>query len=276
MTTVLSIGVMVVEQRRQIAELKDALPKRMRLPDAKPVTPPASIASAKSDLALIEPQIEEPPPAEAAPPPETARPADHGEGLHNFHRALAELETGIRKQPVVILHIGDSHVASDSLTRGLRHRFQEKFGDAGRGFVAPPQSYKYFAAEGLKTEVAGFEPANSFEGAPGAYGIAGTRLTARSPDARIVVKSEGEPFDFVEVRYLRTPGGGNARLTGGVLTSDIDTGGEGGVEVQRLDGRFAEVTIAPAGTGEVTVLGGLGNITTTFLTPPLSIVGGHG
>lgn len=54
--------------------------------------------------------------------------------LQPFLQKLNELKTGQRGQ-LRIAHLGDSHVQADFMPSALRHLFQDKFGDAGRGLV---------------------------------------------------------------------------------------------------------------------------------------------
>jgi lysophospholipase L1-like esterase len=53
-----------------------------------------------------------------------------------FFDKLLKLENGDTNQ-VSILHIGDSHIQADFLTREVRKSLQLKFGNAGRGLVFP-------------------------------------------------------------------------------------------------------------------------------------------
>src|SRR5512133_267315 len=53
-----------------------------------------------------------------------------------FFNKLLKLENGETNQ-VSILHIGDSHIQADFLTREIRKNLQLRFGNAGRGLVFP-------------------------------------------------------------------------------------------------------------------------------------------
>ena len=53
-----------------------------------------------------------------------------------FFNKLLKLENGDTNQ-VSILHIGDSHIQADFLTREIRKSMQQRFGNAGRGLVFP-------------------------------------------------------------------------------------------------------------------------------------------
>jgi len=57
-------------------------------------------------------------------------------GLAPFFNKLLKLENGDSCQ-VNIVHIGDSHIQADFLTREVRKNFQLRFGNAGRGLVFP-------------------------------------------------------------------------------------------------------------------------------------------
>ncbi len=56
--------------------------------------------------------------------------------LTPFFNKLLKLENGDTNQ-VSILHIGDSHIQADFLTREVRKNLQLRFGNAGRGLVFP-------------------------------------------------------------------------------------------------------------------------------------------
>jgi hypothetical protein len=56
--------------------------------------------------------------------------------LTPFFNKLLKLENGDTNQ-ISILHIGDSHIQADFLTREVRKSFQLRFGNAGRGLVFP-------------------------------------------------------------------------------------------------------------------------------------------
>jgi lysophospholipase L1-like esterase len=60
----------------------------------------------------------------------------NAEYLLPFFNKLLKLENGDTNQ-VSILHIGDSHLQADFLTREVRKSFQLRFGNAGRGLVFP-------------------------------------------------------------------------------------------------------------------------------------------
>ena len=67
----------------------------------------------------------------------TRRGIENAGALTNFFKALGEAESKSRLEPVRIMHFGDSHVAADVLTREIRDRLQDEFGNGGAGFIVP-------------------------------------------------------------------------------------------------------------------------------------------
>jgi lysophospholipase L1-like esterase len=92
---------------------------------------------------------------------------------------------------VRILHLGDSHIAADYITRTIREHLQARFGNAGRGFVAIDQRARY---GGRRLDREGWRRDRVVDAnGPGkAYGFAGMRLTStrRGASARYVLKPE--------------------------------------------------------------------------------------
>lgn len=56
-------------------------------------------------------------------------------GLAPFFTALNELREDTRRQPVRVVHLGDSLIASDHITDMIRARLQERHGSGGKGFL---------------------------------------------------------------------------------------------------------------------------------------------
>lgn len=56
-------------------------------------------------------------------------------GLAPFFTALNELREDRRRQPVRVVHLGDSLIASDHITDMIRARLQERHGSGGKGFL---------------------------------------------------------------------------------------------------------------------------------------------
>ena len=56
---------------------------------------------------------------------------------------------------MTILHLGDSHIASDRITGEVRRLLQARFGDAGRGLMMPGFPFPYYKAPGFSFEKKG-------------------------------------------------------------------------------------------------------------------------
>lgn len=192
-------------------------------------------------------------PMHTSPTPE---PRD-GEPLANFYRALAQLQSGVRRRPVTVLHLGDSHIASDGLTRELRRLLQARFGDAGRGMLMPAGTFKnYYRPAGVRLSRSGpWTYANSLFNKTGPYGITGVRATASSSAAKMSLSVDGDPYDWAEFTFLGQPNGGSVRVTAGGETQVVATRSS---DIQlkrvRLAAYGKTIKIQPVGNGKVTVL----------------------
>jgi lysophospholipase L1-like esterase len=183
-------------------------------------------------------------------------PKSHTGKLANFYNALAGLEANAGKGPVTVLHLGDSHIASDRITGEVRKLMQARFGDAGRGLMMPGFPFPYYKAPGFDFEKIGeWTAANSLTD-EGSFGISGVSLTSKSPDATLVLTSTGTPFASAEVLLLKAPGNGGAILSAGKLRQEVSTASEQQSVLRvPLDGKASSVEIEVKGDGPVTVFG---------------------
>ncbi|MGO9262633.1 MAG: SGNH/GDSL hydrolase family protein [Bryobacteraceae bacterium] len=139
---------------------------------------------------------------------------------------LYRLASGLSRDPVHIIHYGDSHTAADEWTNDLRDSFKEKFGDGGSGFSLagrPFLGYRRFDARGGSTALwhsNGFRSA----GGDGLLGLGGMSITADRPGQSVYLDAE---CDFLEVHYLQQPGGGTLALyDSDQFLEEIPTAGE--------------------------------------------------
>lgn len=135
------------------------------------------------------------------------RPIENPKALSTFFNALNEIKSQRRVDPVRIMHFGDSHIAADVLTRQIRERFQNEFGDGGPGFIVPknPMSTRRRGVSSSATDgwtIAGIGGRST----PGGfYGPAGICLTTNSPGERAWIETSSAHF---EIHYLQQPRGG--------------------------------------------------------------------
>ena len=171
---------------------------------------------------------------------------------------MSEIEAGRRSRPLTVLHLGDSHISLDTFTRGLRTRWQEKFGNAGRGLM-PGVPFRYYAPDGFELAMTGpWSIASSLPlDATGPFGIQGFRVSGAASEAVMTIEA-AEPFSRIELELYGGP------ETGAVLLKIGDAA------ALKLSTRMAEAgllrltipasaahraTLRPAGTGPVHVLG---------------------
>lgn len=141
-----------------------------------------------------------------------------GKALTSFHAALDRTSNGQTKGVTRIIQFGDSHTANDLWTGALRRRLQDRFGDAGHGFVIPGRpwsSYRHLdvihsaSSEWQTTRLRPAQPAVE------AFGLGGAYLEAHRIRSRAVVRSArsktspvGTSISRFDVFLLLQPKGG--------------------------------------------------------------------
>ena len=164
--------------------------------------------------------------------------------LYPFYHSL---ELAGEKQGVArILHYGDSPTTADSITADMRSLMQEKFGDAGHGFILVAKPWPWYGHRGVEVRGSGWkiEAASQNRAKDGYHGLGGVSFTG-APGAVSKIHLE-TPHAQVEVEYLQQPGGGVFTVTAG----DAPVG-ETETEGEKQPG-FADFDL-PAGTTDVTI-----------------------
>lgn len=175
--------------------------------------------------------------------------------LGRFYAKLAALESGRRSEPVTILHIGDSHIAADSFTRGIRSRLQARFGDAGRGAVIPAGVFPHASADQVSLEKSGaWQAATSLRDKSGPYGVSGVRLSSSSPSASITLTSKRGAFDWAEVTVSGGRGAGSFEVGIDGRTTRFEADPGAAAATVRVPGKGTVLELRPVGDGRVTVL----------------------
>ncbi|MEM1348119.1 MAG: GDSL-type esterase/lipase family protein [Myxococcota bacterium] len=182
-------------------------------------------------------------------------------GLALFVERLRKLEAGDPSaQDLQVLHIGDSHVASDLIGQELRRLFQERFGDGGRGYIFAGRPWRRYRQAGVEYAMQGdWERHNARGDTPGPFGAGGVRLTSSMEGAAVTrqVPEGAEPFDRVDVTVLTQPRGGQLRIVvDGVLQGVVPTADEATqLQVHRLEAPGRMLRLEVLGDGPVTLLG---------------------
>jgi lysophospholipase L1-like esterase len=129
--------------------------------------------------------------------------------LGAFYAALEAYERGGKQGRFTILQIGDSHTAGDNWTGYLRERFQRRFGDGGRGMLAPGKPFADFRPYQLRVAQSGAWGVYNYRQWAGtgisSYSIVGDRSTDTIEASMRGLKS----FEEIEVEFVRQTSGGS-------------------------------------------------------------------
>lgn len=182
--------------------------------------------------------------------------------LARFHARLAAFARNKRRgDRLVILQLGDSHSAADHLSGFLREVFQRRFGDAGRGMLAPGKPFRYYSPYRAEVKQSdGWAVDSSRRTADlGPFGIAGYSITGLEPEDTIKLDMRGlQTFDNVEIEYLTSPNGGKFVVeVDGFILDEINTrSGRAGPRrfVRRVKANARKLSIRPSGDGKVQLL----------------------
>ena len=177
--------------------------------------------------------------------------------LQSFHAAIAAVDAGVRTYPLTVLHLGDSHISLDHLTRALRQRWQARFGDAGRGLM-PGVPFRYYAPDGFELSMEGpWSVVSSLpQASDGPFGLQGFRASASGPDA-VATLQRPAPFNSITLEVAGGPDTGAVMLKLGDaapfrLSTRRDAPGLVRLTVPAASGR---AVLRPAGNGPVHLLG---------------------
>lgn len=162
---------------------------------------------------------------------------------------------------------GASHVAGEFFTGELRRVLQDRYGDAGHGFVMPAAPWTGYRASDINLCSRGpwvSDYDNRRGGrSDGLFGPGGISVEATTPESVGWVQTtktnpHGRAASRLEVLFLRQPGGGTLNVTvdagGPIPVSTAGPVGPGGAVLHVNDGPH-RLTVSPAGDGPVRVFG---------------------
>ena len=180
---------------------------------------------------------------------------ESGAPLARFRTKLAALKAGTRTKPVTILHIGDSHVASDSFSQGIRRALQAQYGDAGRGAVIPAGAFKYgFTDQVSQVRKGHWKADTALKNRKGSFGIAGVNVASASTSASLNLKSKTGSFDAATVTVATGPRQGAFTLKVGNVSKKFNArAAKVGSKTFRLEAKGEAVQLNPAGGGTTRV-----------------------
>ena len=133
-----------------------------------------------------------------------------GTALRTFHESLRRAASGEGQSRIVFY--GASHVAADIYTGTVRHLLQERFGDAGHGFVLPVEPWPSYRAADLdiSSNYRRWDILRVHVGQtdPQLYGVMGVTLTTEERNAWGRIDTGQEPASRFELWYAQRPDGG--------------------------------------------------------------------
>jgi len=191
----------------------------------------------------------------AQPAPQLLVPGIDGRSIDGFRAKLAALEAGRLNRPITILHIGDSHIADDSFTRGIRSRLQARFGNAGRGAVIPANAFEHANEAGVQLAAsAGWNGSMSLHNGDGVYGVSGVRVDGASPSAVMKLSADTE-FDHASVTAATGPSQGGFTVSVNGKAYHFSTQSpQTGAKTFEIAVQGSALEIHPDGNGDVALL----------------------
>ena len=143
---------------------------------------------------------------------------EHPEALGSFFSALDHVRSEETGAIARILHMGDSSVGLDGLPQAIRKRMQERFGDAGPGFVLIDRFSKNYTSNVAKIEASGWKICYIAYlcKKDGHYGLGGHTFRGVA-DAWTKIgphrsSANGRKVSKLELWYAATPSGGDLKL----------------------------------------------------------------
>jgi lysophospholipase L1-like esterase len=142
-----------------------------------------------------------------------------GHALDAFYASLARTA---KKEPGAvtrILHYGDSVIASDFISGTARRRMQEKFGDAGHGFILAAKAWDWYFHNDVAFHNDGDWKASKLAGPitdDGFYGLAGVSIQSYGGGvSHFGTMSKGDfgrKVSRFDIYYLEQPSGGDLEI----------------------------------------------------------------
>lgn len=187
--------------------------------------------------------------------------------LAHFHQALRELQNGERDRVNIAVY-GGSHTQADVYPGYMRTYFQNRFGNAGRGFLALTPATKWYRTNEYEIESSRhwkIEHAQKHDRGPeGWLGLLGASGYSSNPRAwtKAVPRDPDDPSTHAshfEVHYVAHPDAGKFKLyADGKKIATVDARADTpGLGVHTFDLPLGAHTIEvrPKGNGEVRLLG---------------------
>lgn len=188
-----------------------------------------------------------------------------GEAMAPWHAALQRAASGQGQARVA--WYGASHTAADLWSGHVRRGLQERFGDAGHGFLLPFRWHGGYRHQDINNRASKgwtVHRHRMLDPLPeGDYGYGGVAVSSADPSQWMEVRTCtdnacGRKVDQIEVWVRRGPGGGTLLVTIDGKTRPLSTASKTGsvhFERYKVGDEGHTLRLAPKGDGEVKVYG---------------------
>jgi lysophospholipase L1-like esterase len=152
---------------------------------------------------------------------------DNNGSLDHFYAALRQLHTGQSRRTVRIVHYGDSPTTADLITGDARELLQERFGDAGPGFILIAKPWAWYGHHNVDVTGTGWKIDTAVGSMREAnYGLGGAIFTGPVGATSTIRLTAGDSTS-IEVEYLAQPNGGDLEISAdGASAGIIPTAGD--------------------------------------------------
>jgi lysophospholipase L1-like esterase len=139
---------------------------------------------------------------------------DDSGALDPFYAELAALtrpSNGVPPQVVTILHYGDSPTTADLITGDVRAALQQRFGDAGHGYLLTAKPWAWYQHRDIDINDHGWQISTAVgKGREEVYGLGGASFEgSASAGSHITLHDKTPDQAYVEIDYLAQPNGGS-------------------------------------------------------------------
>jgi lysophospholipase L1-like esterase len=187
---------------------------------------------------------------------------DPAHALDHFYAALVRTDAKQGGAITRITHYGDSPITNDGITGTARRLLQERFGDAGHGFILVDRPWAWYGHQAINFSSSGGWNDDSLMNPmtkDGRFGLGGVTFHAGAGrSARFATASDGDTgknFSRLDVYYLQQPGGGQFSVS--VNGGDAQTASTNGDAARS---GFYQIKAANAGANSFEVKTLSGNV----------------
>ena len=207
---------------------------RAMLPDLRELVSFKSSRSAPDSISSSKATTELPTARDPTDPCAADSIQDPAHALDHFYSALALTEAKEPGSITRITHYGDSPITNDGITGTARRLMQQRFGDAGHGFILVDRPWEWYGHEAITFTTSGGWSDDSFMNPlarDGMFGLGGVTFHA-SPGKAVrfspaTTGDTGRDFSRMDVYYLAQPNGGQFAVSvNGETNQTVSTNSE--------------------------------------------------